>query len=212
MKRSSRRPRLLRITPFAVGEIVREDDCPQYRVGEIVSIQADGRVRVRWNDRQERTYLEGDVLDMVLYQHNHINNFNREQEEGAQALLNQEEEVGGEVQEEAPAAHEEEDQVEAPAAHEEAEVEAPALNELPVEEEKEDEEQSLGGDYRSAASSSDEESDGTHEDLAPNDTPARPIASSESTGITPAMRGMRLNGDCEECGQQLPCLFCNRFH
>ena len=104
------------------------------------------------------------------------------------------------MQEEAPAAHEEEDQVEAPAAHEEAEVEAPALDEMPVvEEEKEDEEQSLGRDYRSAASSSDEESEGTDEDLASNDTPARPIASSESTGITPAMRGMRLNGDCEEC-------------
>ncbi|GFH46175.1 predicted protein [Chaetoceros tenuissimus] len=204
--RPSRRPRLLRITPFYVGEIVREDDGPQYREGEIVSIQADGRVRVRWNDRQERTYLEGDVLDMVLYQHNHINNFNREQEEGAQALLNQEEEVGDEIQEEvpveAPAVHEEEVQVEAPAAEEETPV-----NE-DVEEEKE-EEDSLGGDYRSAASSSDEESDGTNEDLAPNDTPARPTLSS-STGITPAMSRMRLNGDCE-CGQQLPCLFCLKF-
>ena len=96
--RSSRRPRLLRITPFYVGEIVREDNGPQYCEGEIVSIQADGQVRVRWNDGQERTYLEGDVLDMVLYQSNYVNDFNREQEEGAQAL-NQEE--GGEVQEEA---------------------------------------------------------------------------------------------------------------
>lgn len=204
--RSSRRPQLLRITPFYVGEIVREDNGPQYCEGEIVSIQADGQVRVRWNDGQERTYLEGDVLDMVLYQSNYVNEFNREQEEGAQALLNQEE--GGEVQEEAL--------VEAPAAPKEEEVEAPATEEETpvnedVEEEKEEEEQSLGGDYRSAASSSDEESDGTYEDLAPNDTPARTLAAL-STGITPVMRGMRLNGDCEECGQQLPCLFCLRFH
>ena len=205
MKRASRPRHLLRIAPFAVGQIVREDDGPQYREGEIVSIQADGDVRVRWNDREEKTYLEGDVLDMVGFQRNHVINFNRENEEFAQGLLDQKEGVVGEVQVEAPAA--EEDQVE---------VEAPSVNELPVNEdveEEKEEEQSLGGDYRSVLqqTSSDEESDGVDEDLAPNYTPTRPTIAS-STGITPAMRGMRLNDDCEECGLQLPCLFCNRFH
>lgn len=65
VKRSSRCRQFFCITPFAIGNIVRDDNGPHYREGKSVSIQGNRDVRVRWNDGQEINYQEGYVLDMV---------------------------------------------------------------------------------------------------------------------------------------------------